>query len=102
MERKKAEMNKISQVEYDILNALYFVEPFENILDEVDASRPVIVDSLKTLIDKKYVSPLHFDEEKGDFVKTYIYDSDNMQNYSFLATKEGLMLHNNSIIDDES
>ena len=94
-------MKKLSRVEYDILNALYFVERYENLVDEVEAEIGVLNDCLKQLIDKKLVAPLYYNEDAKDYVKTFMYDGDNLNQYAFLATKEGLMLHNNSIIDDE-
>jgi hypothetical protein len=87
-------LESLSDVEYDILNAIYFVEPFQNILEECDATEPVVADALKQLIHKKYVTPMLFDEEKQEYVRSFFYDSDNMRAYSYLATKEGLLAHN--------
>ena len=84
----------LSDIEYDILNAIYFVEPFQNILDECKAPENIVADVLKQLIAKKYVSPMQFNEEKQEYIRTYFYDSDDMRAYHYLATKEGLMIHN--------
>lgn len=84
----------LTDIEYDVLNALYFVEPFQNILDECKASEPVVADVLKQLIHRKYVTPMQFDEEKQEYIRTFFYDADNMRAYHYLATKEGLMAHN--------
>jgi hypothetical protein len=85
---------KLSDIEYDILNAIYFVEPFETLRAECNAPANIIADVLKQLIDKKYVTPMQFDEVKQEYVRTFFYDSDNMNAYYYLATKEGLMIHN--------
>jgi hypothetical protein len=84
----------LTDIEYDILNAIYFVEPFENILAECNASPNVVADVLKQLIHKKYVVAMRFDEQKQDYVKSFIFDSDDMHAYSYLATKDGLLAHN--------
>ncbi len=84
----------LSDIEYDILNAIYFVEPFQNILDECKAPEKIVADVLKHLIAKKYVTPMQFDEQKQEFIRTYFYDSDDMRAYHYLATKDGLMIHN--------
>ncbi|MES2778714.1 MAG: hypothetical protein V4651_02350 [Bacteroidota bacterium] len=84
----------LSDIEYDILNAIYFVEPFQNILDECRAPEKIVADVLKQLIAKKYVSPMQFDAEKQEFIRTYFYDSDDMRAYHYLATKDGLLAHN--------
>jgi hypothetical protein len=84
----------LSELEYDILNAIYFVEPFSTLIEECNAPEKIIADVLKQLIAKKYVTPMAFDHDKQEFIKTYFYDSDNMNAYSYLATKEGLLAHN--------
>ena len=94
-------MTKISRLQYDILNALYFVEPLEHILEEVEGSRPAIIDTLRQLIDGGYVVPYAFSEEKNDFIRSFMYDSDNMDQFRYLATKEGLLLHTNSEIKED-
>lgn len=85
---------RLSDIEYDILNAVYFVEPFENILKECNEKEPVIADVLKQLIHKKYIVPMKWDEEKSEYIRSFIYDSDDMRAYNYLATKEGLIAHN--------
>lgn len=84
----------LSDIEYDILNAIYFVEPFDNIVSECREPEKIVADVLKQLIAKKYVSPMRFDEEKQEYIRTYFYDSDDMRAYHYLATKDGLLAHN--------
>ena len=83
----------LNELEWDILNAIYFVEPFQNILDECKASEPIVADALKQLIHKKYVVAMRFDEETQEYIRSFIYDTDNMHAYCYLATKEGLIAH---------
>lgn len=85
---------ELTPIEYDILNAVYFVEPFETILSECKYPEAVIADVLKQLIHKKYITTLVFDLEKQEYIRTFFYDSDNMRAYAYLATKEGLLAHN--------
>lgn len=90
-------MNQVlTTIEYDILNALYFVEPFEHILEECKEKPAVVADVLEQLIHKKFVVAMKWDDEKSEYIRSYIYDKDNMKAYSYLATKEGLMAHHNS------
>ena len=37
---------------------------------------------------------MRFDEASQEYVRSFIYDSDNMYAYQYLATKDGLMAHN--------
>lgn len=86
-------MDELSEIQFRILDALYFVESFENILSEVGGSRYVVADELKFMIDRGWVQPMRLDEVKNDYVRTYFYDSDRMQDYCYLATREGLLKH---------
>ncbi len=86
--------NELTELEYEVLNCLYFVEPFEKILEEVPAPPAVVADVLKTLLHKKYVVAMKWDEAQQEYVRSFMYDSDNMKAYSYLATKDGLMAHN--------
>ncbi len=89
-----SEDQSLNEVQFDILDAIYFVEPLEHILEETEASRPVVIDELRTMIDRGWVQVMVHDEAKGDYVRTGIFDSDNMEEFYFLATKEGLLRHN--------
>lgn len=101
MERKGGEITgamseQLSDIEYDILDAVYFVEPFGNILAECPYPANVVADVLKQLIAKKFVVAMRYDEQSGEYLRSFIYDTDNMHAYSYLATKEGLLAHNGS------
>jgi hypothetical protein len=85
---------ELTELQFDILDSLYFVEKFEHIWEESGQAKPIVVDELRTMIDRNWIQVMEFDEEKGDYVRTAIYDTDHLENYSFLATKEGLLKHN--------
>jgi hypothetical protein len=91
---------KFTAVEYDILNTLYFVEPFSKIVEEVGGDPNIIRDSLRQLITHKYVSPMKWDEKKKSFVRSIFYDSDDMEAFNYIATKEGLLAHTNQSIEE--
>ena len=84
----------LTDIEYDILNAIYFVESFEHILEECKEKPAIIADVIKQLIHKRYIVPMRWDEEKTEYVRSFIYDTDDMRAYHYLATKEGLIAHN--------
>jgi len=85
---------ELSDIEFDVLNSVYFVESFEHIVEECNESAPIIGDVLKQLIHKKFIVPMKWDDEKSEYVRSFIYDSDNMNAYHYLATREGLIAHN--------
>jgi hypothetical protein len=84
----------LNELQFDIIDCLYFVESYENILEDVGKPEPFVRDELRTLIDRGYVNVLIFDEEDGEYHKTPIFDSDNMKDYHYLASKDGLLKHN--------
>jgi len=84
---------ELTDIEYDILNAIYFVESFDHILEECKEKPAVVGDVLKQLIHKKYVVAMKWDEDKKEFMRSFIYDSDDMRAYHYLITKEGLSAH---------
>ena len=81
-------------IEYEILNCLYFVEPFDKITEELSYPPTVVRDVLRNLIHKKLVVAMLWVEEIQDYKKSFIYVSDNMFAYSYLITKDGLLAHN--------
>jgi hypothetical protein len=85
---------ELTDVQFQILDSVYFVESFAHIVEEAMEPPAVVKDEIRTLIDRGYVQVMIFDQEKGDYYRTTIYDADNIQDYSFLATKDGLLKHN--------
>ena len=85
---------ELNELQFEILDAIYFVEPYENIINEIEQPEPVIRDELRTMIDKGWVNVMIFNEKKGDYEKSRIYDTDNMNQYAYLASKDGLLKHN--------
>ena len=84
----------LNDLQFDILDALYFVEPFEKIFEEVQTSRPILIDELRTMIDRGWIQVMEFDKDQGDYFRSAIFDTDNLEAYYFLATKAGLLKHN--------
>ena len=51
-------------------------------------------DELRTMIDRGWIQVMMFSQEEGDFRRTNIFDTDHLEDYAYLATKEGLLKHN--------
>lgn len=85
----------MDELEFEIIDAIYFVEPFETILKEVTEKRlGVVKECLRGLIRKRWVQVMCWSETKKEMISTAFYDYDKMEDFHFLATKEGLMAHN--------
>jgi hypothetical protein len=84
--------------EFDILDALYFVQSFAYLQENTTYSLAEIKDTLKILLakdwirvyDEKVKEILHI--EKNNFDMHYF--DENCQKLHYLATKAGLMAHN--------
>jgi hypothetical protein len=84
----------LNDLQFQILDSLYFVESFAHILEEAEAPVSFVVDELRTLIDRDWIQVMVFSERAGDYVRTPIFDTDHLSDYHFLATKNGLLKHN--------
>ena len=80
--------------EFDIIDELYFIQSYKNLVKTMNVSKDKIRSTLENLLKKGWVkcfiSPtdeIEFDIEK--FEKEY-------WNYHYLATKAGLLAHNSN------
>lgn len=87
-------MIELTDLEFEILGAVYFVESFDHILAECNAPENIVADSLRSLLHYRLITAMRFDAELNEYVRSFIYDSDAMRAYHYLATKEGLLAHN--------
>lgn len=87
-------MAELNDIQFSILDSLYFVEEFDTIVSESGAPEAIVADELKNLIHQQLVQVMRYDNDAGDYVKSVIYDTDDMRAYQYLATKEGLLRHN--------
>ncbi len=81
-------MRKLIPSEKLVLRRLIFPEPYEVLLEETGADAGALRDDLINLINYRLVEVFDGDniEESG----TSFYDADNLQDFSFRATKSGL------------
>ena len=83
---------EMTDQEFDVLDELYFVQPFEYLISEVELDTYEIKEALKGLLDKKYIKCFESVDEEVfeqdlDFENKYA-------EYYYLATKAGLLAHN--------
>jgi hypothetical protein len=84
----------LNDVQFAILDALYFPEPFEKVTEEVPFTRPVVLAELRQLLHQRMVQALRWDDTARDYLATPHVDFDCLPEYRFLATKTGLLAHN--------
>ena len=84
----------MTDLQFAVLDALYFVEPYDRILEEVGEPEHVVGAVLRELIALRWVQPMRFDKASNDFVRSHVFDTDDLRACHYLATKEGLLAHN--------
>ncbi len=85
-------MDKLSEHEYEIIDELYFLVSFEELLKILPMDKDVLKQGLGNLVDKRWVKCYNNPEQDVDF---HDVDFENQfDKYHYLATKEGLFIHN--------
>lgn len=78
--------------EFDVLDELYFVQPYEHLKEELEMDDKDLLLVLKSLLKKTWVKCYSAMDEEV-FEKDIDLEN-NFQRYLYLATKKGLMAHN--------
>ncbi len=94
MERQKRQMKEeINELQFQILDSVYFMESLDHIVEEAEAPRAIVIDELRTMIDKGWLQVMALQDSSGEYIRTAIFDNDHLEEYRFLATKAGLLKH---------
>jgi hypothetical protein len=78
---------KLTPSEKQVLSYLIFPETFNSILEESGMQQGALRDDLMHLVSHGYIEVF---EPDGIHSVSPFYDSDNLQNFAFKATKTGL------------
>lgn len=81
-------MRKITPPQKRILEKLIFPEPYEKVLEETGMHQGELRDELINLISFGYI--VAYETDTGLEQKLEFYDTDNLQLFTFQATKQGL------------
>jgi len=81
----------MTNLEYDVLDELYFVQDYEYLINELDIEEPVLIEVLEKLYQKDWIKCfIKHDEE----IERGLADiKNNYKSYLYLATKKGLFAH---------
>ena len=82
-------MIEINPIQLRILRSLTFPEPFGTLIEEVDATAPVIGAELKLLIAKGLVQVVE-EDSRGRYQPSIFHDSDNMFAFHYQISSTGL------------
>ncbi len=85
-------MNSLSDLEYRLLDELYFLSSFQNLIDNSGEEKNSVLAALKNLLHNQYVTQVKM--EKGREEKLESPDFDTLDASFFVASKKGLLIHN--------
>ncbi|MBO6573586.1 MAG: hypothetical protein ABJ387_08115 [Balneola sp.] len=89
-------MRKLTKSEKTVMERLIFPESFDVIMEETNMQFGELRDDLMNLVNHRFVEVVNFDNDKDS--KMAFYDSDNIKDFSFRATKTGLKSLNKATI----
>lgn len=78
--------------EFDVLDELYFVTPFQDLLQTTASGRTELVTVLRSLHEKGWIKVMKTIDE--ELTTNQVDLEKNAADYFFLATKSGLLAHN--------
>lgn len=81
-------MRKLTKSELRVIERLIFPESFEVIMEETQMQFGELRDDLMNLVNSRFIEVVDFDESEDS--KMAFYDSDNIRDCTFRATKTGL------------
>lgn len=84
----------MTDLEFDLLDELYFVTPFTGLAKAIGQSEHATKDTMRSLLNQEFVSQMAFDDAANDFVRQEPPDLDHPEKYHYLASKKGLLAHN--------
>lgn len=82
----------MTDLEFDILDEIYFLTSFDDILSNLGMPEDVLKKELEKLIEKGWVKCL--DQSMEDVILYSKNTIINFRLYNYLASKEGLLAHN--------
>ncbi len=82
----------MSDLEFDVLDELYFVVPFSHLQQELDIEAPTLKDTLQKLLAKGWIKC--FLNASEEAVSEEIDLENHYSRYFYLASKAGLLAHN--------
>ncbi len=82
----------MNDLEDQLMSELYFVISYRELVGSIPWTNS-LKETLVLLLQKRWVDQLFFDQSVGDFIKKSEPDTSQLEPYSYLATKKGLLEH---------
>ncbi len=82
----------MTDIEYDVIDELYFVQPYSHLKDELDLEDNILLEVLEKLLFRGFVKCFRNQDDELPMEEVDL--KSNFRHYYYLATKKGLMAHN--------
>jgi transcription initiation factor IIE alpha subunit len=82
----------MTDLEFDILDELYFVISFEDLKHKLGMEETKLKNALQIMVEQKYIKC--FRDVSDELPNEHLDFKNNYRNYHYLASKEGLFAHN--------
>ena len=87
-------MEELNDNEFDLLDELYFVQSYQELREALSWTEELLNTVLKSLLQKAYIKFLEDHDTEIDTKQALQLPSSAYPELLFLATKQGLMIHN--------
>jgi len=87
-------MNIFSELEFEIMDELYFLSSFRQLMTNTGADSNELKVAILHLLQQNYIQQYVFNESLQDFDKLEFYDKSKLESASYVATRKGLLAHN--------
>ena len=89
--------SEFSEQEWEVMDEMYFVVPHSDLAENVSLEMGVLNTVLGYLMKRELVDQFAFDTASHDFVRLDERKLEALENYAYLANKNGLLAHNKMI-----
>lgn len=89
-------MNELNDLEFRILDEAYFVSSYQTILQNVGSGEEIFQPALMALLQRGFISQMKYNAAMNDFERLDQPESNTLKESSFVATRQGLLIHNSS------
>lgn len=87
-------MMTLSETEYRVLDELYFLTSYAELLHQTLLQDDILQITLLTLLHKELITQHRYDSHTGQFELLDLPEPENLPSSGFVASRKGLLLHN--------
>lgn len=87
-------MNALTENEFLILDELYFVTSYQEVLQQLSMDAEVFHKTLISLLEKGFVIQLKYNASIKDFERLEQAEHATLEISSYVASRQGLLIHN--------